>query len=227
MWKWMGQFLRKNHILRCCCWLSLLNWIGALALSLLLNLTPRKLEPWFVLWSFFLLKWLCISINLPYTYVWNAVVMSGLMLLVFTWNCWISYKNRYTGLLGLHLLPLEPLSHHQNVASWSLFYRCYFVRGSAELAELVPLPYCWGRSTCYSDILHDLSVTIPRCYKDVYFNSFFPCTARLSNSLPLECFLLTYDLSGFTSRINWHLLTVGSFYLDFVFAVTILWFFFL
>ena len=97
---------------------------------------------------------------------------------------------------------LEPLTHRRNVASLSLFYRYYFGRCSSELAQLVPLPYSQGRSTCYSDRLHDLSVTIPRCYKDVYFNSFFPCTARFSNSLPIECFLLTYDLSGFTSRIN-------------------------
>ena len=45
----------------------------------------------------------------------------------------------------------------------------------------------------------------------VYVNSFFPRTARLWNSLPIECFPLTYDLSGFKSRINRHLLTVGSF----------------
>ena len=45
MWKWMGLFLRKNHLLRCWGWPSLLNWIGALKLSLLLKLPPRKLEP--------------------------------------------------------------------------------------------------------------------------------------------------------------------------------------
>ena len=50
--------------------------------------------------------------------------------------------------------------------------------------------------------MHDSSVTIPGCYKDVYVNSFFLCTARLWNSLPIECFPLTYDLSGFKSRIN-------------------------
>ena len=42
-------------------------------------------------------------------------------------------------------------------------------------------------------------------------NSFFPRTARLWNSLPIECIPLTYDLSGFKSRINRYLLTVGSF----------------
>ena len=71
------------------------------------------------------------------------------------------------------------------------------------------LPY--SRGTCYSDRLHDFSVTIPRCYKDVYVNSFFPRTARPRNSLPIECFPLTYNLNGSKPRINRHLLTVGSF----------------
>ena len=76
----------------------------------------------------------------------------------------------------------EPLAHHQNVASLSLFYRYYFGR-------------CYS-ATCYSDRLHDFSVTIPRCYKDVYVNSFFPCPARLWNSLPIEYFPLTYNLKS-------------------------------
>ena len=72
----------------------------------------------------------------------------------------------------------EPLVHRQNVASLSFFYRYYFGRCSSKLAQLVPLPYSRGGSTRYSDRLHDFSVTIPRCYKDVYVNSFFPRTAR-------------------------------------------------
>ena len=106
---------------------------------------------------------------------------------------------------------LGPLAHRQNVASLSLFYRCYFGRCSSELAQLVPLPFSRWRSTRYSDRLHDFSVTIPRCYKNVYVNSFFSRTARLWNSLAIECFPLTYGLSGFKSRINIYLLTVGSF----------------
>ena len=99
---------------------------------------------------------------------------------------------------------LEPLTHRQNVASLSLFNRYYFGRCSSELAQMVPLPYSRGRSTCYSDRLHDFSVTIPRCYKDVYVNSFFPLTARLWSSLPIKCFTLTYDLGGFKSRISFN-----------------------
>ena len=33
--------------------------------------------------------------------------------------------------------------------------------------------YLFEIITRFSDRLHDLSVTIPRCYKDVYVNSFF------------------------------------------------------
>ena len=106
---------------------------------------------------------------------------------------------------------LEPLAHRRNVAGLSLFYRYYFGSSSSELAQLVPFPYSRRRSIRYSDRLHDFSVTIPRCYKDVYVNSFFPRTARLWNSLPIECFPLTYDLNGFKSRVNRYLLTVGSF----------------
>ena len=106
---------------------------------------------------------------------------------------------------------LKPLAHRRNVARLTLFYRYYFGRCSSELAQLVPLPFSRGRSTRYFDRLHDYSVTIPTCYKDIYVSSFFPRTARLWNSLPIECFLLTYDLSEFKSRINRNLLSVGYF----------------
>ena len=82
MWQWMDLFLRKNQILRCLDWLSLLNWIGVLIMSPLLKLPPRKLEPCFVLWCFFLLRMLCISINQPHGLAWNIVVMSELVVLV-------------------------------------------------------------------------------------------------------------------------------------------------
>ena len=68
---------------------------------------------------------------------------------------------------------LEPLTHHQNVASLSLFYRYYLGRCSSELTEMVLLPHSCGSSTRYSNRLHKFSVTFPRCYKDVYDNSFF------------------------------------------------------
>ena len=86
-WKWMSLFLRKNHLLRCLGWLSFLNWIGVLTLSLLLKLPRRTLKLWFILWKFFLLRFLCSSINLPFSHARNTVVMSWLVPLGATWIC--------------------------------------------------------------------------------------------------------------------------------------------
>ena len=123
VWKMMGLFMRKNHVLtlsapisqngqthskqfvsnlltnclnvfdhfvglvlkglKCWGWLSLQSWIGAFTLYLLLKLSPRKLEPWFILWSF--MRLLCISINLPFGHAWNTVAMPGLMSFDATW----------------------------------------------------------------------------------------------------------------------------------------------
>ena len=95
---------------------------------------------------------------------------------------------------------LESLAQCGNLVSLILFYRYYSGRYSSELVQLVPVAFSRGRSTYYVDRLHDSSVTIPRCDKDVYVHSFFPRTARLWNSLRIACFRLTYDLSGFDLR---------------------------
>ena len=63
------------------------------------------------------------------------------------------------------------------------------------MAKLIPLPYSQKRYIGYSDRFHDFSVTIPRCYKDAYFNSFFRRLARPWNSLSIECFPLTFGLN--------------------------------
>ena len=136
--------------------------------------------------------------------------MSWLVFLVATWNFWVRYKRGYAGLLILqflafmnpwnpwscHLLKKEMPSVEKSHCLKCLFCRYYFDRCSSELAGVVPLPYSRGSSTHYSERLHDFSVIIPRCYKDVYANSFSPHIARAWNSLPMESFLLTYDLNG-------------------------------
>ena len=108
----------------------------------------------------------------------------------------------------------------------TVFYRYYFSRSSLQQAQLVPFPFSSGRCTHFSDRLHDFSVTIPRCYKNGNVNSFFPRKARLWNSLPIKCFPLTYNLNGFKSS-NRHLLIVGSFWRDFLYALIFFCFFFL
>ena len=129
-------------------------------------------------------------------YIWDGVPSYYLKLLD-------KLQKRICRTVGPSLgASFEPLAHRRIVASSSIFYRYYFGRCSSELAQLVPLPFSRVRSTCYSDRLHDFSVTIPTCYKEVYVNSFFLRIARLWNSLRKECFPLTYDISGFKSRIN-------------------------
>ena len=109
--------------------------------------------------------------------------------------------------VGLSLAAsLESLAHRRNVASLSLSYRNYFGKCSSEVAQLAPLPYTRGKSARYSHRLHNFPVTFTRCYKDVYVNSFFPRTARLWNSLPIECFPLTYDLNDIPVCFNLFLL---------------------
>ena len=79
-------------------------------------------------------------------------------LIVFT--SWImsvdKLQKRICRTVGLSIAAsLEPLAYCQNVVSLSFFYKYYFGRCLSELAQLVPLPYSRGRSTCYSDILQD------------------------------------------------------------------------
>ena len=112
--------------------------------------------------------------NEYYCHVWAGALSCYLELLdkLQKWIC---------RTVGLHLLPASyhPLANRQNVASLNLFYRYYFGRCSSEKAQLAPLPCSGGRSTCYSGRVYDFSVTLPRCYKDDYFNSFFHHTAGL------------------------------------------------
>ena len=132
--------------------------------------------------------------------------MSELVVLVGSWIFEISYRSEYVGLLVLHLLLLviETLAHCQNVVRLSLFYRYYFSICPSKLTEQVPLPYSRGRSSCYSNRMHDFSV-ITRCYKDVYVRSIFSHTVRFWNSFPAKCFPLIYDLNGFKSTVNRHI----------------------
>ena len=208
----MGLFLRKNNLLRC--WglnfSSKLDWgsyiisiaktvskkIGALIRSM------KFLSPEFALYFSKSTIRPCMEY---FCHVWAGAPSCYLELLD-------KLQKRICGTVGPSLaVSLEPLAHRRNVASLSVFYRYYYGRCFSKLAQLVPLHFSRGRCTPYSDRLHDFSVTIPRCYKDVYVNSFFPRTARFWYPLPIECFPLTYNLNGFKSRINRHLLTVGSF----------------
>ena len=85
-WKRMCLFMRKNHLLRCWGWPSLLNWIVAIAKTASKKIgdlihSMKFLSPEVSLYF-------CKSTTiLSYAHVWNTVVMSWLVSLVATWNC--------------------------------------------------------------------------------------------------------------------------------------------
>ena len=64
---------------------------------------------------------------------------------------------------------------------------------------------CYGMPTCYSDRPHDFSVTIPKCYKDVYVNDAtarFKTTRWLQGRHSLEILFFLYS--------NCHVHNVGK-----------------
>ena len=75
-----------------------------------------------------------------------------------------------------------------------LFYKYYFSRCSSELAQLVPLPFSQGKSTCYSNCM-------------IFLSSFLDAT-RMSMS---TVFFLAQLGSGIISLHNaffWHMILV-------------------
>ena len=82
----MDLFLRKNNLLGLGLNLSsILDW-GFFIISTA-KTASKKVGALIHSIKFFLLRLLYISINLPYTHVWNTVGTSGLVPLVATWNC--------------------------------------------------------------------------------------------------------------------------------------------
>ena len=156
--KMYESVFQENHLLRCWSELNLLNWIGVLTLSLLLKLPLRKLVPWFVLWFF------SPEVTL-YLYKSTICQCMEYCCLVWAWStcapsCYLELLNklqkRICRAVAVSLATsLKSLTYCWNVASLILFYRYYFRRCSFELAQLVPLPYPQGRSTCHYDRLHD------------------------------------------------------------------------
>ena len=176
MQKWIVLLLRTNSLLRILGYLSLLNWIGVLTLSLLIKIASMKFED--------LIRSIKFLHCIPYDLTWNTAVMSGQLPL----SRYLEILDKLQKQICRTVSPLlaallEPLAHGRNLASLSLLYRYFFGRCSSELAQLVPLPYSQGRSSRCSNRLPGFSVIFPRCYEDAYVNNFFPCTSRLWNYL--------------------------------------------
>ena len=88
-------------------------------------------------------------------------------------------------------VPLEFLAHPQKISTLSLFYRFYFGTCSSKLAQWYHFLILEGgllTILIYCMIFYHHSQMLQGCQQ------FFPCTARLWNSLPVESFPLTYDL---------------------------------
>ena len=195
MSKWMGLFLRKNNLLRCwgLSFSSKLAW-GSYIISMAKSVS-KKIGA--------LIRSIKFLSHVVALYLYKSTIRPCMECCFHVWagapSCYLELLDKLQKRICRTVGPSLATSLEDRS-------RC-----SSELAQLVPLSFSWGRSTRYSDRFYDFFVTIPRCYTDVYVNSFFPRTARLRNSPSIECFPLTYDLNGFKFRINRHLLTVGSF----------------
>ena len=91
-----------------------------------LKLPLRKLVLWFILWSFFLVRLLCIFLNLSYNHAWKILLSS------MSWySCYLelldNLQKQIYRTVGSSLAAfLEPLVYCWNVASLSLFYGYFF-----------------------------------------------------------------------------------------------------
>ena len=169
----------KNHLLRC--W----GWPIAKTASIKIGTLIR------------FMKFLSPEVTL---YPYKSTIRPCMEYCCHVWagarTCYLKLLDKLHKQICMTIVPslaacLESLAHCQNGASLNFFYRYYFGRCSWKLTQLFPLSFFQGRSSRYSDRLLDLYATTSRCYQDVYVNSFFPYTAVLLNSLPIECFPLT------------------------------------
>ena len=108
------------------------------------------------------MKFLSLEVAL---YLYEATILPCMEYCCHIWagapSCYLELLDK---LQKTDMQDCSSFTYCQNVASLSLFYSYYFGRCLSELAELIPLPYSWGRTTCCSDRLHDFSVIIPRYY---------------------------------------------------------------
>lgn len=171
-WRWIGGggATRRRHKMLRMYFVSRLRFLNCLSCW---NSSQVNYEV-----SFF---WGCaLSLNLISYLAWNAVAMSGLLILVAIEIYWTRWRNEF---VGPHLpVYLKTWAHCQNMVRIS-----HFISISLDdLVEMIILLYSCGRSTRYSNRLQDFSVSIPRFYKDVLANHLFICTAKRNNFLLIE-----------------------------------------
>ena len=146
MWKWMALFLRKNHLLGWWGWPSLLNWIGGSCIISVAKTVSKKIAALVCSIQFLSPK--------AALYLYKYTIQSCMEYCCHVWagtpSCYLRLLNKLQKRICRTVGPsiavfLEPLAHCWNVVGLSLFYRYYFGICSSELAQLVSLPYSWGR----------------------------------------------------------------------------------
>ena len=135
----------------------------------------------------------------------TIMVMHGILLclgwcpLVATWNCQISYKNGYAGLLFLHLLPVLNLRLIVEMQPAQVF---------SVGVTLADVYLNWLNWFHFLILEVGLLVILKDC---MIFVSPFQDVTRMCLLIVFFITQLGYDLDGFKFRFNKHLLTIGSF----------------
>ena len=108
---------------------SFLTWSEAFISYLLLKLSPRNLEPWFILFVFF-----CFSPEVD-TYLYQSAIRPCMEYCFHVWagapGCYLEMSDklqkRRCRTVGPSLAAsLETLAHRRNIVSLSLFYSLFF-----------------------------------------------------------------------------------------------------
>ena len=85
----------------------------------------------------------------PYTYIYIYIYIYIIYIYMCVWLC-----------VCVCVCVYVYVRYKKMESSLSLFYSYFFGRCLSEMSQLVWLPYSQGKPTCYSDRLHDFSVTI-------------------------------------------------------------------
>ena len=67
------------------------------------------------------------SVNIPFGLAWNTISVSGWLLVVTPWVCWINYRHRYVGLLLLHLLLFLNSKLIVKILPVTVFFYSYYL----------------------------------------------------------------------------------------------------
>ena len=97
---------------------------------------------------------------------------------------------------------LQPFSHCQLVGDLSISSRYFQGHCSQEIRDIIPVPLGRVRTTRNSTHSHPFKISLPTSQTLPHKSSFIPTACSLWNVLPSPCFLESYNLPSFKSKIN-------------------------